>query len=65
MPPRVLANWRFQQALYRAYYDAYVRSRLIHETDLQERAMDRLRQAGATGSMAAMEQASSHPRSGA
>ena len=40
-PPRVLANWRFQQALYRAYYDAYVRSRLIYETDLEERALDR------------------------
>ena len=33
--PDVLANWRFQQALYRAYYDAYVRSRLIRETDLE------------------------------
>ena len=41
--PHVLANWRFQQALYRAYYDAYVRSRLIYETDLEERALDRLR----------------------
>ena len=30
--PRDLRNWRFQQALYRAYYDAYVRSRLLHET---------------------------------
>ncbi|MEX0979382.1 MAG: hypothetical protein WDZ48_11040, partial [Pirellulales bacterium] len=25
--PELLANWRFQQALYRAYYDAYVRAR--------------------------------------
>ncbi len=57
VPPRVLANWRFQQALYRAYYDAYVRSRLIFETNLEERAIDRLRQAGAIGSIAAMEQA--------
>ena len=24
--PQVLANWRFQQALYRAYYDAYTRA---------------------------------------
>ncbi len=30
--PEVLGNWRFQQALYRAYYDAYVRARLLHET---------------------------------
>ncbi len=55
--PRVLANWRFQQALYRAYYDAYVRSRLIFETDLEEQAMARLRQASSIGSLAAMDQA--------
>ena len=24
--PQTIANWRFQQALYRAYYDAYVRT---------------------------------------
>jgi hypothetical protein len=55
--PRALANWRFQQALYRAYYDAYVRSRLIYETDLQEQAIARLRQAGSIGSTLAMDQA--------
>jgi hypothetical protein len=43
--PRDLLNWRFQQALYRAYYDAYVRSRLLHETAIEERALDRLRRA--------------------
>ena len=53
----VLANWRFQQALYRAYYDAYVRSRLIYETDLEEQALDRLREARAIGSLVAMDQA--------
>ena len=37
-PPPVLRNWRFQQALYRAYYDAYVRSRLIYETELEQQA---------------------------
>ena len=26
-----MANWRFQQALYRAYYDSFVRRRLIRE----------------------------------
>jgi hypothetical protein len=41
--PRDLLNWRFQQALYRAYYDAYVRSRLLHETTIEERALERLR----------------------
>ncbi len=55
--PRVLANWRFQQALYRAYYDAYVRSRLVFETNLESQAIARLRQAGSIGSIAAMDQA--------
>jgi hypothetical protein len=41
--PRDLRNWRFQQALYRAYYDAHVRSRLLHETAIEERALERLR----------------------
>jgi hypothetical protein len=36
--PAVLENWRFQQALYRAYYDDYVRARLIEETARVERA---------------------------
>ncbi len=41
--PRDLKNWRFQQALFRAYYDAYVRHRLIHETELEARAVEHLR----------------------
>jgi hypothetical protein len=36
--PAVLENWRFQQALYRAYYDDYLRARLIEETARVERA---------------------------
>ena len=55
--PELLRNWRFQQALYRAYYDAYVRARLIHETELERRAMERLRTADATGAIAAMDEA--------
>ncbi|HQH72231.1 MAG TPA: hypothetical protein PK360_09140, partial [bacterium] len=58
-PPSVLLNWRFQMALYRAYYDAYLRSRLIYETDLEEQAMEALRQAGRVGSLPAMENAKS------
>jgi hypothetical protein len=57
--PRVLANWRFQQALYRANYDGFVRGRLIHETDLEERALDRLREARGLGSIAAVAAAHS------
>lgn len=58
-PPRVLKNWRFQQALYRAYYDAYVRSRLLYETALEEQAMDWLRQAPRLGSELALAEAES------
>ncbi len=43
--PRDLLNWRFQQGLYRAYYDAYVRRRLAFETVLEAAAMDELRRA--------------------
>jgi hypothetical protein len=55
--PRDLRNWRFQQALYRAYYDAYVRSRLLHETAIEERAVDRLRSASRGGSALAIADA--------
>jgi len=55
--PRDLLNWRFQQALYRAYYDAYVRARLLHETALEERALDRLRGARSGESQAAIAEA--------
>jgi hypothetical protein len=55
--PQMLANWRFQQALYRAYYDAYTRRRLIYETDLEHQAMDALRSAHEAGAERAMSQA--------
>jgi len=45
------SNWRFQEALYRAYYDAYIRARLIYETQLEDRAMEFLRQAPGRGAM--------------
>lgn len=37
--PQDKLNWRFQQALYRAYYDAFVRKRLAIETDQETRAL--------------------------
>jgi hypothetical protein len=55
--PAVRANWRFQQALYRAYYDAYTRSRLLEENRLEEHALAELRDAPASGSLAAMNRA--------
>jgi hypothetical protein len=56
-PPAVKLNWRFQQALYRAYYDAYVRARLCHETDLEAAAREKLRDARRLGSLKAMVEA--------
>ncbi|MGH9401521.1 MAG: hypothetical protein ACRD2P_05380 [Terriglobia bacterium] len=40
--PHDLLKWRFQQGLYRAYYDAYVQRRLVYETALEEQAMGKL-----------------------
>ncbi len=55
--PATTANWRFQQALYRAYYDAYTRRRLLYESAAEESAMDKLRAARETGAAAAMADA--------
>jgi len=55
--PRDKLNWRFQQALYRAYYDAFIRSRLIYETHFEDEAMDILRKAGRTGTLKALVEA--------
>ncbi len=50
-------NWRFQQALYRAYYDAYLQARLRYEQGLEHEANELLAKAKETGSPAAMEAA--------
>jgi len=55
--PQEKLNWRFQLALYRAYYDAYTRRRLIYETELEEKAMDVLRTAHELGSLEAIRMA--------
>ncbi len=52
--PADLKNWRFQQALFRAYYDAYTRERLIHETGLEDKAMEALRTARSVGASRAV-----------
>jgi hypothetical protein len=44
-PPAVVKNYRFQMSLLRAYYDAYIRERLIHETALESEAREVLRNA--------------------
>jgi hypothetical protein len=43
--PRDKLNWRFQQALYRAYYDAFVRARLQHEIAAADSARAKLLEA--------------------
>ena len=53
----MLLNWRFQQILYRAYYDSYVRQRLLYETGLEQQALDRLRNAPRLGSIVAIDEA--------
>lgn len=55
--PQVLLNWRFQQGLYRAYYDAFVKSRLLQETGDEERAYAQLRNAKRLGSRTAINEA--------
>jgi hypothetical protein len=55
--PWDLKNWRFQQGLYRAYYDAYIRSRLLYEMGLEAQAMGQLQEARAKGSLVAMAEA--------
>jgi hypothetical protein len=55
--PAELQNWRFQQALYRAYYDAYVRDRLIAETGQEAEAIGVLRRARSIGTRRALDQA--------
>jgi hypothetical protein len=55
--PAVSLNWRFQQALYRAYYDAFVYSRLVYETGLEQQALNSLSTANRTGSLLAMTEA--------
>ena len=56
-PPRVLKSWRFQQLLYRACSDAYIRERLIAETAAGSCALGELRRAPDIGAQAACRRA--------
>ncbi len=53
-PLKVLQNPRFQMGLIRAYFDAYVRQRLIRETDLERQALEILQSASEIGTIKAM-----------
>ena len=58
-PPEVVKNYRFQMGLLRAYYDAYIREQLIHETALESQAREALRNATTINIKEKMEQAES------
>ncbi|MHC5541253.1 regulatory protein RecX, partial [Singulisphaera rosea] len=55
--PADLLNWRFQQALYRAYYDAFLQARLSHETEVERSAREVLRRARELGTFKALDRA--------
>lgn len=63
--PQEKLNWRFQQALYRAYYDAYVRRRAVAEARAEEEAMAVLARAEELGPDAAIAQAAEALKKGA
>ena len=50
-------QYRFEMGLLRAYYDGYIRRRLIYETELEMRAEDVLRAAKENGALSSVEQA--------
>lgn len=55
--PELRANWRWQFCLLRAYFDAYTRHRLLHETELELEVNRLLAGAPANGSESAMTEA--------
>ena len=55
--PAQLKNWRFQQGLFRAYYDAYTRVRLMFEKQTEQGALEALATAGAIPSLQAIASA--------
>jgi hypothetical protein len=55
--PFTRLSWRFQQALYRANYDAFLRTRLAAESKHEQEAIAQLAQAGSIDTVAAMDQA--------
>ncbi|MBI4559900.1 MAG: hypothetical protein HY706_20105, partial [Candidatus Hydrogenedentes bacterium] len=55
--PELAQDWRWQLALLRAYYDAYVRARLIYETGLEEDVNSLLANSEAAGAENTMTEA--------
>lgn len=57
VPPPTHLNWRFQQALFRAYYDAWLRQRLRYEQGLETEALAALANSKQFGAANAMQRA--------
>lgn len=55
--PQLSDNWRWQMLVLRAYYDTYIRRRLIYEEGLEKEANKILAQASELGADKAMKQA--------
>ncbi len=58
--PHLANNWRWQQLILRAYYDAYIQDRLAYEKRLEAEAYDILSKANTIGAVEAMDQAIQH-----
>lgn len=55
--PELNANWRWQQLVMRAYYDAYIQDRLTYEKGLEEEAYEILAMAKTIGADKTMDDA--------
>lgn len=58
--PQLANNWRWQQLLMRAYYDAYIQQRLVYEKRLEIEAYKILADAKSIGADKAMNKALKH-----
>jgi hypothetical protein len=58
--PQEKLNWRFQQALYRAYYDEFVRRRVTNEMTLEQEALAQLSSRPDEGARASAPEAAMH-----
>ena len=55
--PQLVGNWRWQQLVMRAYYDAYIQERNSYEKNLEVQANTLLANAGTIGADKAMDEA--------
>jgi hypothetical protein len=58
--PQLAENWRWQQLVMRAYYDAYIQERLTYEKSLETEAYDILAKAKTIGADEAIKEALNH-----